>query len=89
MAFVLQCDADGCGHIEDVGELSEDQIGTPCPACGASLLTREDYEGGMRIVAAAELLKKFGVVSDDGDGGQRMAVGFHDGVLSVEIGEVK
>tara|TARA_R110000850_G_scaffold109178_1_gene221946 strand:+ start:689 stop:970 length:282 start_codon:yes stop_codon:yes gene_type:complete len=43
MNEVLNCDAKGCGHVEDVGEITADMVDTPCPVCGANLLTNEDW----------------------------------------------
>ena len=36
---VLKCDQYGCGHIENVGQITQDMVDTPCPRCGESLLT--------------------------------------------------
>lgn len=42
----LKCDAPSCGYRDDSIEMSEYEsyIDAPCPLCGASLLTREDFE---------------------------------------------
>lgn len=45
--FALFCDAPGCGHEEPVPEPKTLEemlalVGTPCPKCGANLLTEED-----------------------------------------------
>lgn len=40
----LQCDAEGCNHLEFVDTITEDMVGKPCPKCNANLLTKEDYD---------------------------------------------
>lgn len=41
----LHCDNFNCGYdLPYEGDLREELIGTPCPKCGESLLTKEDYE---------------------------------------------
>lgn len=39
----LKCDEENCMHQEYHVRIEEEQIGKPCPRCGASLLTQEDY----------------------------------------------
>lgn len=43
MGEVLNCDADGCGHVEHVGTITDEMIGMPCPVCGADMLTQDDW----------------------------------------------
>ncbi len=48
----LRCDVPGCGYQTDYAETWEtiaDCIGRPCPKCGASLLTAEDYATMMML----------------------------------------
>ena len=40
----LKCDEKGCVHQEYHAEIAPEQIGKPCPRCGASLLTQEDFD---------------------------------------------
>lgn len=58
----LLCDA--CGHVEKnvPAETTEQRhacIGLPCPVCGASLLTQEDFEAAERMHAFADLANKW------------------------------
>lgn len=40
----LHCDAPGCGYIApEASPWGPELVGTPCPACGANLLTASDY----------------------------------------------
>lgn len=49
----LDCDKPGCGYQEPIaGPLTEDMIGILCPKCGESLLTQQDYNDTMLIIAA-------------------------------------
>ena len=52
----LVCDADGCDYQGDHGELRQDLVGTPCPKCGADLLTQRDFEDGMRLQEKIDFL---------------------------------
>jgi len=52
----LKCDAPGCSHREDVLEITEALIGKPCPKCGASLLTKEDFVAGKTWEATIDML---------------------------------
>jgi len=55
----LKCD--NCDYSDDSVKLEdyEKSIGKPCPNCGESLLTQEDYDGVMQIVQAVEMLNSF------------------------------
>lgn len=83
----LKCDAPGCDHRQDVDDFSEDMIGLPCPKCGASLLTREDYEYTRDVLKPAlETLKALGLAKDPPVGGSGNAsFNFHAGVLTTEV----
>jgi len=50
----LKCDAPDCDHIEKISEITAAMIGKPCPKCGASLLTTEDFIAGKTLVASLE-----------------------------------
>jgi hypothetical protein len=63
MTAFLQCDADGCGHLETVPEISRDLIGKPCPKCGANLLTEADCEAFLsQVMPGIELAKALGLL---------------------------
>ena len=55
----LKCD--NCDYSDPSVKLEdyEKSIGKPCPNCGESLLTQEDYDGVMQIVQAVEMLNGF------------------------------
>jgi hypothetical protein len=55
----LKCDS--CDYSDPSVKLEdyEKSIGKPCPKCGESLLTQEDYDGVMQIVQAVEMLNGF------------------------------
>lgn len=55
----LNCD--NCDFSDDSIKLEdyEGSIGMPCPNCGESLLTKEDYESVMDMVRAVEVLNTF------------------------------
>lgn len=68
MSSYLKCDAEGCDHVEEVDEITEDHIGKPCPKCGASLLTEEDYHRFNVMKAGMRMLGRLGLVrKPDGD----------------------
>lgn len=85
MSEFLKCDADGCSHVENVDAITADMIGRPCPVCGASLLTAEDfafYDAHVR--PAMDLAHKLGL-SEPAQPGEpgAVAVNFHDGELRI------
>lgn len=43
MTEFLKCDTEGCSHVEQVGTITADMVERPCPVCGSSLLTKEDW----------------------------------------------
>jgi len=57
----LKCDANGCGYQSDV-EISradyEKWTDAPCPKCGASLLTKADYDCLVLMEKAVGLFNK-------------------------------
>ena len=55
----LKCDS--CDYSDDSVKLEdyEKSIGKPCPNCGESLLTQEDYDCVMQRVQAVEMLNGF------------------------------
>ncbi|MEE4539086.1 MAG: hypothetical protein V2J51_11430 [Erythrobacter sp.] len=53
----LKCDAPGCEHHEPVERISAEHVGKPCPACGANLLTAEDWAQWEPLAAMWRVLK--------------------------------
>lgn len=87
----LKCDAPDCDHREDVDQLTADMVGKPCPVCGASLLTQEDFDkfGGLSAIMALFV----GAVSSiprpsPGTAATRIEVNLHDGELTLKAREV-
>lgn len=62
----LKCDKPGCNFIDMSIEFKdyEKHINHPCPECGSSLLTQEDYETTKLIASQVELMKQMGLVSN-------------------------
>lgn len=87
MTMNLICDEPTCDHKEDVGALSEDMIGKPCPKCGSDLLTRQDYEEGLKCQAVIGMLKAAGLAKDpvDGEDGVKMSINPHAGTLNISV----
>jgi len=59
----LTCDAANCGFIfetpeRDVANLHK-YIGTPCPKCGANLLTKEDHISYMTLLKVVNFINKW------------------------------
>lgn len=51
---LLHCDA--CGHETKTMKISEKMIGTPCPKCGANMLTAEDHAKSEAMFKAIDLV---------------------------------
>ena len=82
----LICDEANCDHAEPIDDLTEDLIGKECPKCGANLLTREDYEAGMKIFAVKRLMEAAGLLSTDPDAtGIVVHVNPHAGAVNMRI----
>ena len=86
MSEVLNCDADGCGHVESVGKITADMVNMPCPKCGANLLTEEDWQAWQPF---SDLL---GILNNVADGEATKAadavtlkVGLHGKTTKIEI----
>jgi hypothetical protein len=57
----LKCDNPECNYSDMSVPLSdyESSINKPCPKCGESLLTQEDYDRVMQMVQAVEILNQY------------------------------
>ncbi len=91
MGQFLQCDAPGCDHREMRPALLEEDIGRPCPKCGANLLTREDYEAAkpfsdmMRAMEEAGLIKPASLDDVVGEGKAIVTINHHAGDINIKI----
>lgn len=85
MSEHLKCDADGCGHVEDVEAITEQHVGMACPACGANLLTEADWQAWKPIQALLAAVE--GVAASQPDQGERTAVriGLHGAKTTIEF----
>jgi hypothetical protein len=53
----LQCDADGCDHVETItGPITEALIGKACPKCGSNLLTADDFAVHQKLLAGVDFM---------------------------------
>lgn len=90
MSEHLNCDAEGCSHVEQVSEITEDHVGMPCPVCGANLLTREDWEAWKPIQAvlrqAKAMAESSGALPDAAPPqGASVHVRHHGGKTTIEL----
>ena len=60
----LKCDRHGCDHVEEVENITKDLIGTPCPECGANLLTEKDYKAFRRMMIVLKPFKWLGLLKE-------------------------
>lgn len=60
----LKCDEPNCNVEIDCPDYGPQYIDTPCPECGANLLTKEDFDDAepMRLMFA--ILEKAGLTKD-------------------------
>lgn len=58
----LKCDTKGCDFRDDEVTFEEypKNIGRPCPQCGASLLTQQDYDKCFKLYQKVEALNIIG-----------------------------
>lgn len=91
MSEFLKCDNEACGVTHDVGAITEDMIGTPCPKCGSDLLTKADWDfyvsvmkPGMEAMVALGLTKPAGADTPEH---LRMSVNSHNGELRIKFPE--
>ena len=83
----LKCDADGCGHEETIDEIKASHIGTPCPKCGANLLTEEDYKNSLRLLAIARCINEIvgPVKTDPNANGSLISFNPHGDSLTIKV----
>lgn len=86
--YYLKCDASDCDVVQTVDAITEDQIGMPCPKCGANLLTREDFEESKGIFAMAEIMQALGLLAepDSGAKGEPVSLNYHKGETRIKHG---
>ncbi len=82
----LMCDAEGCGwHDPDIAVQNfAAYVGFPCPDCGASVLTPEDYEALKTVLTLVQEVERLmslmpsdallGIMPDDFDPTERASV---------------
>lgn len=88
----LRCDRDGCDHSETIPQITASMIGKPCPKCGDSLLTKEDFAHWEKVVepqmAALRMIEKAaieaGLVSEN-DAKVRFNLHHHNGVNTLKV----
>tara|TARA_R110002073_G_scaffold100593_1_gene228901 strand:- start:1495 stop:1782 length:288 start_codon:yes stop_codon:yes gene_type:complete len=88
----LQCDAQSCDHVEDATDYGPHLIGKPCPKCGESLLTQQDFDDAEPMRLMMELLIKAGIASDTGADMKHpvtLDVNQHAGQTTIKIGDKK
>lgn len=81
---VLNCDNAGCGHVEQVGTITEVMVGTPCPKCGSDLLTEKDWNAWKVYRQMMEFAREISP-PDDGAGMVNMGVGLHNGKVTITV----
>ncbi|MFK7942092.1 MAG: hypothetical protein AB8B85_04130 [Paracoccaceae bacterium] len=89
MSLFMKCDAEGCDHRETVPEMVPELIGTPCPKCGANLMTQEDFDYFVNtVLPSLNVMKLLGLVRDvteeDADG-PALQVGTHEGEINIQV----
>lgn len=85
MAEFLKCDHEGCSHVEMCGPFTQEMVGKPCPVCGSSLLTQEDFDGWQRHVAPLiAAFDGFRPVMLEADGADYVAsiIQLHEGLVT-------
>lgn len=85
---VLKCDADGCGYEETIDEIKASYIGMPCPKCGANLLTEDDYNNSLKLLAIAGAINEiFGPVKTDNSNTTGSIISFnpHGDTVTIKV----
>ena len=59
----IKCDAEGCNYRDDTVNVDDysEYLNTPCPVCGANLLTQEDFDTVARLFEMVDVLKGMGL----------------------------
>lgn len=80
----LKCDE--CGHREEVPSMSREDIGKPCPACSANLLTERDFDDFAKHMEAMDLLNRIlGPVEAGAEPTAKLSLGIHAGEVNLKI----
>lgn len=83
----LKCDALGCDHVGEVPAITRELIGTPCPKCGANLLTEADADQWLaQVEPLLAFLKPLGLITDgafDVPADQRVEFHLHEAKLTI------
>jgi len=90
----LRCDNKDCDYIDETinADDYEKLIGLPCPKCNASLLTREDYDALLEVLALEERMIEFGAkfTPKKDENSLNISVKLDmDGSGKIELGEIK
>lgn len=83
MSEVLNCDAQGCDHVESVGKITADMVGMPCPKCGANLLTEQDWRNWQPFSSLLPAIS--GIDGDEEEQKVNLRVGLHGSKVTIEI----
>lgn len=93
----LKCDAPTCDYVAPAGlyVFGAHLIGTPCPKCGASLLTKQDYDIMTKIKAGVDFINrlgaKLGLGTEEpptkGDGTCSVSVSPVNGKIEIKVGD--
>lgn len=83
MSEVLNCDAQGCDHVEPVGKITADMVGVPCPKCGANLLTEDDWRNWQPFSSFLSAIN--GIDGGEQDQKVSLRVGLHGSKTTIEI----
>lgn len=84
----VKCDA--CGHTEPHHELTEALIGIRCPDCGADMMTRQDYEDGIRMFETIKMLESLGLAKlVDAPTENSVSINPHAGSVTITPSNIK
>ena len=76
MGEFLKCDTEGCDHVEQVGTITAEMVERPCPVCGSSLLTQDDWNQWSSVISP--MLKAVVSLSEGApEGGSKTKVSVH------------
>lgn len=84
----LHCDS--CGYdLPELQPFTVALIGTPCPKCGADMLTEKDYLSTIRMFRVIDWINKWfgwlGTENPPAKKGHSVAVRHHDGEVFIKI----